>query len=244
MELKKKQLQNNKKKYLMRLFFVFFIVFSVIILFGFIVNKTGIWNKINSIDKIKKIVESGGALSVFIFVILQILQTTILQVPAVVVTLAGTLVFGSWKAFILSFMSIMLGSIIMFFIGRIVGRKFLYWLIGKDTTEKWIETMSKGKYLFVLMMAFPLFPDDILCCVAGLTNMKFWFFFFVNLFARGITIASITFLGNGEIIPFSGWGVFVWILIFTFVAILFYISVKFQNKIDNFIKQVFSKKKR
>ena len=157
--------------------------------------------------------------------------------------MSGALVFGPWEAFIMSYFSIMIGSIIMFWIGRKAGDKFLTWIVGKQDAEKWKEKMSHGKYLFLLMMLFPMFPDDILCVVAGMSNISFPFFFWTNVLARSIGVAGTVFFGSGTIIPFSGWGLIVWGAILIFVAILFYLSVKYQNKIDDIVNQLFKRNK-
>lgn len=218
---------------------IFLCVFGVVFC---ILVATGTWEKINSVDKIRSVVESGGIFSFLVFIVFQILQTTILQMPAIIVTLVGVLVFGQWKAFVLSYLAVMLGSIIMFWIGRKCGRKFLHWLCGEQTAEHWINRMSHGKYLFFLMMLFPVFPDDILCVVAGVTSMSFPFFIWTNLIARGIAIACIVFFGSGAIIPYHGWGLLVWGLIIAFMAVLFYLSIKFKDKIDDFFKKFTEKK--
>ena len=202
---------------------------------------TGAWEKINSVEKIRSVVESGGIFSFLVFIIFQILQTTILQMPAIIVTLVGVLVFGQWKAFVLSYIAVLIGSVIMFWVGRKCGRKFLHWMCGENTSEKWINTMSHGKYLFFLMMLFPIFPDDILCVVAGVTNMSFSFFIWTNIIARGIAIACIVFFGSGAIIPYHGWGLLVWLIIFGLMALLFYLSIKFKDRIDNLVKKIVKK---
>ena len=243
---KEKQKPNKKTAHskALRLFLTCTIIFLVFTVSYLIIKSTGIWGKINSIEKLKAIVESGGMFSFIVFVILQILQTTVLQIPAIFVTIAGTLVFGRWTAFILSFIAVMIGSVIMFWIGRKAGRKFLNWLAGKDDAEKWISRMSHGKYLFFLMMIFPLFPDDILCVIAGLTNMSFGYFFITNLIARSLGIACTVFFGSGSVIPFTGWGLIIWGVIILVVATLFYLSVRYQNKIDEIIKQFTNKGKK
>ena len=246
MKEKQKKLKTKKtaQSSFLRLFLTITILIALVIVSYIIIKTTGIWEKINSIEKLKTIVESGGVFSFIIFVVLQILQTTILQIPAIFVTIAGTLVFGRWTAFILSFIAVMIGSVIMFWIGRKVGRKFLNWLAGTEEAEKWIKRMSQGKYLFFLMMLFPLFPDDILCVVAGLTSMSFPFFLITNLIARSIGIACTVFFGSGAVIPFTGWGLLVWAILILVVASLFYLSVKYQNKIDEMVTQFFKRNKK
>ena len=234
--------KNNRHITYMKLFFVFLVIVLIFVLGYVILKKTELWEKVNSVEKIRNIVESGGVFSFLIFMLLQILQTTILQIPSILVTLAGLLIFGKWKAFILSFISIIIGSIIMFWIGRKGGRKFVNFLVGEENANKWVQKMSSGKYLFFLMMIFPLFPDDILCAVAGVTDMNFKFFFWTNVIARAIGVACVVFFGSGAIIPFRGCGLVVWGLIAILMVSLFYISIKYKDKIDEIIKN-FSKKK-
>jgi uncharacterized membrane protein YdjX (TVP38/TMEM64 family) len=71
------------------------------------------------------------------------------------------------------------------------------------------------------MMIFPFFPDDILCMVAGLIRVSFKFYIISILICRSISIALISFLGTGELIPFTGWGVPVWI---SFVVVVLFCS--------------------
>ena len=233
---------NNQPKKFGRLFFACGVLVLFLVVIFAIFKLTGIWDKVNSIEKLKSIVEGGGMFSALIFILLQVLQTTILQIPAFILTIAGALVFGPWKAFLFSYLGVLIGSIIMFYIGRRAGRKFLCWLVGADNCEKWIDKMSHGKYLFFLMMLFPLFPDDILCVVAGLTDMTFPFFLWTNILARGIGIASVVFFGSGRIIPFSGWGLVVWCVVAILVAILFYLSIRYKDKLDEAFNQIFKKK--
>ncbi len=222
--------------------FVFFLVLLILALF-FVLKMTGLWEKVNSMEKIRAIVESGGVFSFLIFILLQILQTTVLQIPAFFVTVAGALIFGPWQAFFMSYIAIMIGSIIMFYVGRKAGRKFLNWIVGKESAEKWIDRMSNGKYLFFLMMIFPMFPDDILCVVAGLTNMSFSFFLWTNVIARGIGVACTVFFGSGAVIPFHGWGLAVWAGLIVVVVVLFYVSIVYKDKIDDVLNQFSHKNK-
>lgn len=230
----------DRPKYV-RLFFLGGVLAFVMVAVFQILKYTNLWEKVNSIEKIKKIVESGGAFSMVVFMLLQILQTTILQIPAILITVAGSLIFGSWTAFVLSFVAILLGSILMFFLGRYAGRKFLNWLIGKEDADKWIDRISQGKYLFFLMMLFPIFPDDILCAVAGVTNMGFKFFLITNILSRGIGVATTVFFSSGKVIPFTGWGLVIWLMLACLVAVLFYLSIRYKDKIDaickNFVRK-------
>ena len=76
---------------------------------------------------------------------------------------------------------------------------------------------------FYLRLIFPFFPDDILCIVAGLIKMRFRFFLLAVFICRTISIAVICFLGTGELIPFSGIGIPLWIALFAFTVLCAYL---------------------
>lgn len=203
---------------------------------------SGILSRIDSAEELRELIASGGIYSYTIFFVLQFLQTTILPIPAIITTIAGSLVFGPWITSLLSFVSIMLASIFSFFLGKKIGRKIVVWVAGEETTIKWQTKLEKGKYVFFLMMLFPVFPDDILCLLAGATTTMSWKFFVItNLITRPISIITTCFFGSGYLIPFSGWGIPVWIVLIAIVSILFYLSIKYQSKIENFIEYISNK---
>lgn len=202
---------------------------------------TGTINKINSAEKLKEVILSGGAYSYLIYFSIQFLQVTFLPLPAFVTTVPGTWVFGPWVAFGISFLAIMAGTIFAFFLGRKIGKPIINWIVGEKDAVKWNEKLEKGKFVFFLMMLFPFFPDDILCLLVGATNMSFKFFLVTNLISRPIGIACTCFLGSGILIPFSGWGIPVWIVLIALMGIAFYLSWKYQKQIENFVTSLGSK---
>lgn len=219
------------------------VVVSILALIALVIylplKLTGTLDKISSAQELKDIILSGGAFSYIIFCLIQFLQTTILPIPAIITTLAGVYVFGPWIAFWLSIVSVLLGSLFSFFLGRTLGTKIAYWIAGEESTKKWQQKLEKGKYVFFLMMLFPLFPDDILCLVVGATtSMTYRFFITTNLITRPIAIASTCFFGSGLIIPFSGWGIPVWIVLIALMAVLFFVSIKYESQIENLINKL------
>ena len=202
---------------------------------------TGTINKINSAEKLKEVILSGGAYSYLIYFAIQFLQVTFLPLPAFVTTVPGTWVFGPWVAFGISFFAIMAGTIFAFFLGRKIGKPIINWIVGEKDAIKWNEKLEKGKFVFFLMMLFPFFPDDILCLLVGATNMSFKFFLVTNLISRPIGTACTCFLGSGILIPFSGWGIPVWIVLIALMGVAFYISWKYQKQIENFVTSLGAK---
>lgn len=218
---------------------------ALVILFGaiyLILVLTGWWESINSVEKMKNFILGLGFYGRFIFVMLQFLQVTFIPLPSPVIVIAGTLIYGPFQASLLSLAGILLGSAVAFFFGRVFGRKLVVFMVGKETCDKWVKFLNHGKYSFVIMMLLPLFPDDILCLVAGLTDMSWLFFMVTQLISRPIGIFLTSYFSSGEIIPYHGWGIPIWIAIFVFALVAIYVTSKYQQQIENRITKIFRRK--
>lgn len=230
------------KKKIFRCLFVFCILLLLILLIGLILRLCGVNDLFGSAERLREMILSAGAWGYAVFFAIQLLQVVVLPAPAAVFHLAGTLVYGPHIAFLLSSVSVICGSVIAFFIGRVCGRPAVEWCIGKEMTEKYAGMLGKtGNLLFILMQLLPFFPDDILCMVAGLSPMKFSFFLPTVILVRPIFIAAVCYFGTGDIIPFHGWGIPVWIGIFLFFGAAFCLYVRYQKKIEDFMKRHFTK---
>ena len=191
------------------------------LLVGYIVlDKTGLLYKLENVDEIKKFIIDSKQWGIIVFFLLTLLQVIILPIPAAVTMLIGGVIYGSTISFIVSAIGTIIGSIFMFWLGKTFGRKIAYWMFGKEKVDKYSKIMSdKGKGLFIIMMLMPLFPDDLLCTLAGVTSMSYKFFIISMTITRTLVIAFTCYFGTGEIIPFKGWGIPVWIGIFIILII-------------------------
>ena len=72
--------------------------------------------------------------------------------------------------------------------------------------------------------------------------MNFAFFATVIILVRPLIIALYCFLGTGTIIPFSGWGIPVWIAIFAVCIALAVLSLKYQDRVEKWLVSRFRRK--
>lgn len=229
--------------------FLFLLIAAVLL--GAIIAMNVFWHLDDyptSEEKIEKLVEmirNTGTWSMIVFVVIQVLQVIILPLPAVVCYVPGSIIFGRFLATVLASLGVVIGSVISYFIGKVFGRKVVDWIAGKETTEKYTAYIGKrGKLIFVLMQILPFFPDDLLCMVAGLSGIGFPFFLLTIVIVRPLIIAAYCYLGSGTIIPFEGWGIAVWIVIFALCIALAVLSFKYQDKMEKWLTDKFRKKKK
>lgn len=219
------------------------LVFTSVIILNYTAHLNELETDEEKMNALKSIIDGAGAWSMLVYVLVQILQVVILPLPAFVCYFPGTLIWGPGIATLLASAGVLIGSLICYFLGKLFGRRAVEWIAGKEATDKYANYLGKrGKGLFVIMQILPFFPDDILCLIAGLTGMNFIFFLATMIIVRPAIVATYCYLGSGDIIPFSGWGIPVWIAIFAVCIVLAVLSFKYQDKIESWLKQKFTKK--
>ncbi len=193
---------------------------------------------VTDIETLREIISNCGAWGWVVFIALFTLASTFLCfIPGTSATFIGVsiVLFGALKGFIISTISVFLSSALMFCIGNFCGEKVAARLVGKESLEKAQNLLDmKSKMLLPLMFLFPIFPDDALCMVAGMTKMRFWYFAIVVAIFRTIGIASICFLGSG----FINWGalsIVDWFVLINVCVFDIFIIFKYQHKIEKFI---------
>ena len=233
------QLSNTKK--ILRISLVVLIVAAIITLAYFILVWTGLWEKLNSVDKFRKLILSLGFWGRFAFVFFQFLQVTYLPIPSPILIIAGSIIYRPFQATILSLAGILLGSAFAFFLGKVFGYRLVKFMVGQESAKKWRTFLNNCKFSFVLMMLLPCFPDDILCLVAGLTDMSWGFFMTTQFVTRPIAIFLVSYFSSGQIIPYHGWGLIVWGVIIISSLVLIYLSSKYSQNIENFMQKSINK---
>lgn len=221
------------------LFIMLFILFVILLL-----KVCGLWEKLNSVAKFKNFILSLGFYGRSAFVFFQFLQVTFIPIPSPILIIAGSIIYGPLQAGLLSLSGILLGSALAFFLGKVFGQKIVKFMVGGDAQKKWTKFLNNCKFSFVLMMLLPCFPDDILCLVAGLTDMSWTFFMVTQFITRPIGIFSVSVFSSGNLIPYQGWGLIVWAVIFIFAFFLIYLSNKYSQNIEGFLKSIFPRAKR
>lgn len=232
----------SKKSAIFRVLLVFFLTILVCTGVFLALYFTGLWEELNSVEKLRNLIQKTGFYGRFVFFVLQFLQVTFIPIPSTILTIAGAVVFGPLQGSLLSLAGILLGSAVAFLLGQTFGRKLVSFMVGKENQEKWVRFLSKAKYSFVIMMLLPMFPDDILCLVAGLTDMSWTFFMVTNLVTRPIGIFMTSYLGSGDFIPYYGWGLVVWGGIIVLAGLLIFFATKYQKQIEGFLIKIFKKK--
>ena len=231
------------QNFVYKITFLALIFMSIILAVLYIVKITGFWDKIGSVESLRKYVSGFGAYAVIIFIAIQFLQVVVLPIPGFITISAGVLLFGAFRGALYSVIGIVTASVVAFFIGRVFGYKVASWLVGKESLDKALNMVKgKDKVILTFMFLFPFFPDDVLCFVAGLSSMSVPYYIVMITITRIINIVVSSYSINGSLIPYdTWWGILIWVGVFVAVAALCYVVYKHGDKIEKFFAKKFKR---
>jgi len=132
-----------------------------------------------------------------IFVFIQIIQVVVPIIPGGISNAAGVLIFGPVAGFLYNYIGNVVGSIILFSLGRKYGKSFVLTIVKEKTYNKYIgkiENNKKWDTFFGLMMLSPVSPDDALVLMNGLTQMSMRKFIVLMGIGKFFSIAAYSYL--------------------------------------------------
>ena len=156
--------------------------------------------------KMENLIDSFGLFSPILFLLIQIIQVIIHIIPGGVSSGIGVILFGPIMGFILNYVGLLIGSIIVFLLVRRYGKNFILRFTDIKTYNKYIGWLDKGKkfeYFFAFAIFVPGFPDDLLCMIAALTKMSFRKYVLINVLCKPLSLIVYSW-GIQEIITYIG----------------------------------------
>lgn len=137
---------------------------------------------------IERVLRDHASAAKFIYVLICFCQPIMLPIPEAVTVPAGSAVFGSLPAAILSFVGTMTGIVVMFFIARVGGQKVVLKLVKEKHLKKYQEYVGKNETIILsILFIVPILPDEIICVGAGISGVSFVRFLIIASIAKLIT---------------------------------------------------------
>lgn len=180
-----------------------------------------------------------------VFLLIQIVVTVLLAfAPGGSMTFIalGVVLFGpTWQCFLVCFGGVIISSILMDIIGRFGGAALVRRMVGESDYHKALDLIKTKKYTYLpFMYLLPVFPDDALCMVAGMSKINFWYHATIILLCRGIGVATIVFGIN--LIPYRTFTSFYdWFVLGGILIAYIFTLLKLANWIDKTMSKVVAK---
>lgn len=202
-------------------------LFTIIIFgIGFIIPALGFLfpeTFFSSREQISQFLKNFGIWAPLIFIGLSIIPVVVTPLNHSIFALAGGFIFGPWLGFLFNWIAKIIGSLINFFVGRILGKKVVFRLIKKQELTQYNMLFSKGKFVLFLIFSVPFLTNDTLSYLAGISSMKFPAFLFIIIFGHIGTTLSLAYLGGGFSLNDP---IFITIIFAVILLALFYFYLK------------------
>ena len=148
-------------------------------------------------EQMREVLNSYGWKGVLIFMSIQLIQVVVAAIPGEFVQLAGGYIYGTWLGTLYSLTGIVAGSVIVFFIARLLGYPIVKTFVSQKNLEKFDFMMnnSKSEIAMFILFVIPGIPKDILTYIAGLTPVKPLRFFVIITIGRLPALLASSYIG-------------------------------------------------
>jgi uncharacterized membrane protein YdjX (TVP38/TMEM64 family) len=140
---------------------------------------------------------SLGPLAPAAFLLVQTLQVVVAPIPGQMLGGVGGYLFGTAIGTLLSLAGVITGSAIAFLASHRYGRPYVERTIDPDALARWDDFVARAGVpgLFLLFL-LPTFPDDLLCFVAGVSEVRFRTFLLLVAVGRAPSFVAAAYAGS------------------------------------------------
>lgn len=215
------------------------LIVAVLAIAGVALYRSGILDKINSVEELQALIASAGSMADVVYFLLQMMTVIVAPIPSNVSMMAGALALGFWRAMILGVLAVVAGSVIMFLLVRKLGQNAVQRFVDKGMMDKYLPVIEEKQDMFLfLTMLFPFFPDDAICMLAGLSSISLGRFLVIMAIGRPWGLIFAALLGSGNIhMPMWGWVISGVLMLAVFIYCMKN-SAKIEAKLFDFARRV------
>ncbi len=176
---------------------VFWVIITLIPIVGLIIGLINPVEFYQTQDIYREKIMIFGIFAPLFFIALQVLQVVITPINHYSVGVAGGFLFGPFLGTLYNYIGRLIGHVIAFFIARLFGRKIAQKFISQKTLKQYDNYVSNKSLILFLIYFLPVFPDDEISYLAGLSKMKFKMFFIANIFGQIGGSLGLAYAGSG-----------------------------------------------
>ncbi|MEI8215605.1 MAG: VTT domain-containing protein [Eubacteriales bacterium] len=171
-------------------------------------------------NKAKAFLLQYKAASILVFILLQIVQIVVAILPGQVLQFVAGYVYSFGFGVFWSMVGIMLGTIITFYLAKLLGKDAMHIIFGEERITKFVNILNSKKAYTVIFVIFliPGIPKDLISYAAGISEIGIKPLLVLSLVGRFpalvATIAMSRLLYNGSYIAL---GIFIFAIIVLFI---------------------------
>jgi uncharacterized membrane protein YdjX (TVP38/TMEM64 family) len=199
---------------------IFLLILTLITMFELREDLLRVLSWFGSLEAITTSMKHAGIWGPVVLFILFVLQVFLAFIPGQALMIACGYLYGFWGGFLLSWLSLVVGGEIAYFLARRYGRPFAEKWIAPSVLERWNSAAAgQGIAFFALSLVMPLVPNDAMCYVAGLGTIRRIHFSIANLLGRGMACLVTSAAGAfGGSLSWQGWMILIGIFVIIGIA--------------------------
>ncbi len=193
----------------------------------------------NSIQEIEAFFLQYRHQSMLIYLGLQILQIVICILPGQAMQLAAGYLFHFWIGFILTMAGAFLGTILTYYLARILGHDAMHMIFGEEKINDSLNKINsrKGVAIVFLIYLIPGVPKDLCTYAAGLSEMKLKPFLLLSMVGRAP--GMIGSLMIGQQVNTGGYASAA--VIAGCICVMFILGLIFRRRVTDFLDRIYLK---
>ena len=183
----------------------------------------------DSLDSISAFLLEYKSASIFVYIGFQIIQIVIFIIPGQAIQLAGGYLFAFWLGFLFTFIGVALGTVITFYLARVLGKDAIHLMIGEERTHHYIQKFNSKKVFMIIFIIFliPGIPKDAVTYIAGVSDMEARPFIIISLLGRLPAMIGSVMIGS-----MLKSGSYTGVVIISVISIIcFVLGIVFKNKL-------------
>jgi len=162
---------------------IFWLVVTVIPIVGIILSLLDPVQFYGTQQQYRSFIQEYGHWAPLVFVGLQAFQVIVTPLSHYSVGYMGGFLFGPLWGSVYNYIGRLVGHVGAFFLSRCIGTTVVKRFVPEQTLQKYDHITNRPLVLFLIYF-LPLFPDDEISYLVGLSRMRFRFFLLANVFGH------------------------------------------------------------
>ncbi len=183
---KKRTNMSRKKKILSIIEFI--ILVGIVVGIPLLIYQTNpeIIANFKSVEKFDAWISEYNSIGLIIYIICQVTQIILCFFPGQIIQIAGGYMFGFFKTLLVSVIGALIGTLITFYLAKVLGKNAIRLFCGEEKFEKYVRMMhtKRARVIIFLVYLIPGLPKDMMAYAAGVSDINVTEFTILSLIGR------------------------------------------------------------
>ena len=162
---------------------------------AFLLWQTGFFSSVGSLEEMRNYIERFAPYSHLFFFLIQLLSVVIAPIPSNVTALAGAVLFGMWPSFLMTWLAVAGGSVLVFWLARVLGQRFVERLVNQRVADKYLEVIRRKRdiplHRFFLIVLLTRPWGLLVACALGGSVLTIPVWAMLLLGAAGVAVFAV-----------------------------------------------------